>query len=82
MTTNIQNQKKLPDTKTLILERSGSVLCIWFNRAEARNAISPEMIDELHAVLDALRDDQHPAQSDASAAKVRRVLRRRRYQGF
>lgn len=65
MTTNIQaqnqnqnSQKKLPDTKTLILERSGGVLYVWLNRVEAHNAISPEMTDELHVVLDAVRDDR------------------------
>lgn len=56
MTTKIQTA--LPDTKTLILERSDSVLYIWFNRVEARNALSAEMTEELHAVLDAVHDDR------------------------
>ncbi len=46
----------LPETKDLILEHRGSVLTIWFNRPEAKNSISNEMVDELHAVLDAARE--------------------------
>jgi isohexenylglutaconyl-CoA hydratase len=43
----------LPNTEHLILERKGSVLTVWFNRPAAKNSLSVEMIDELHAVLDA-----------------------------
>ena len=46
----------LPETQDLVLEHQGSVLTIWFNRPEAKNSISNEMVDELHAVLDAARD--------------------------
>ena len=48
----------LPTTTCLILEPQGSVLTIWFNRPEAKNALSAEMVDELGAVLDAVRDDR------------------------
>ena len=48
----------LPDTKELILEPRGSVLTIWLNRPEARNALSAGMVDELGAVLDAIRADR------------------------
>ena len=48
----------LPDTTNLILERDGSVLTIWFNRPEAKNSLSTDMIDELHSVLDAVREDR------------------------
>jgi isohexenylglutaconyl-CoA hydratase len=48
----------LPKTKDLILERKGSILTIWFNRPEAKNSLSPEMVAELQAVLDAVRDDR------------------------
>ena len=48
----------LPDTSSLILERDGSVLKIWFNRPEARNALTGEVVDELTSVLDAVRDDR------------------------
>ena len=48
----------LPETKDLILERQGSVLTIWFNRPEAKNALSGDMVDELSAVLDATREDR------------------------
>lgn len=47
----------LPETENIILEAQGSVLTIWFNRPEAKNSISQEMVDELHAALDAARDD-------------------------
>lgn len=43
----------LPNTEHLILERQGSILTVWFNRPEAKNALSADMVDELHAVLDA-----------------------------
>jgi isohexenylglutaconyl-CoA hydratase len=48
----------LPRTRDLILERNGSVLTLWLNRPAAKNSLSPEMVDELHAVLDAVRDDR------------------------
>ena len=48
----------LPETSALILEPAGSVLTIWLNRPEAKNALSAEMVDELGAVLDATRDDR------------------------
>lgn len=48
---------KLPETTDLILEHNGSVLTIWFNRPQAKNALSGEMVDELHAVLDAAREE-------------------------
>lgn len=47
----------LPHTNDLALERSGSVLTIWFNRVAAKNSLSGEMVAELDAVLDAVRDD-------------------------
>lgn len=49
---------ELPNTSELNLEHEGSVLKIWFNRPEARNALSAEMVTELEKVLDAVRDDR------------------------
>ena len=49
---------RLPDTPSLILEPQGSVLTIWLNRPEAKNALSAEMVEELTAVLDATHDDR------------------------
>lgn len=48
----------LPDTPSLILEPQGSVLTIWLNRPEAKNALSAEMVEELSAVLDATHNDR------------------------
>lgn len=48
----------LPETTTLLLERDGAWLTIWFNRPEARNALSQELTAELCAVLRAVRDDR------------------------
>lgn len=47
---------ELPSTETLVLERSGSVLTIWLNRPEAKNALSAEMVLELEAVLAAVHE--------------------------
>ena len=47
----------LPETKDLILEAQGSVLTIWFNRPQAKNSLSSEMVSELHAVLDVAAQD-------------------------
>ena len=48
---------KLPNTRNLLLEHKGSVLMIWLNRPEVKNALINEMVEELHAVLDAARSD-------------------------
>jgi len=45
-------------TTTLILEREESVLRIWFNSPEMRNALTAEVVGELSAILDAVRDDR------------------------
>lgn len=49
---------ELPSTSELALERDGSVLTIWFNRPETRNALSAEMTEELAEVLDAVQDER------------------------
>ena len=48
----------LPDVQDLVLEHEGSVLTVWFNRPEAKNALSAEMVESLDAVLDAVHDDR------------------------
>ena len=55
--TEIDNTQ-LPETKWLILEREDSVLKIWFNRPEAKNALNTAMTEELVAVLEAVHDDR------------------------
>ena len=48
----------LPHCRDLLLERRGSVLTLRLNRPEVKNALVDEMVDEMHAVLDAVRDDR------------------------
>ena len=52
------SKTQLPETHSLILDRQGSVLKIWFNRPEAKNALNAAMTNELVAVLGAVRDDR------------------------
>ena len=52
------SKSELPVTKSLILERDESVLKIWLNRPESKNALSTEMTDELNGVLDEVHDDR------------------------
>ncbi|ETN92211.1 Carnitinyl-CoA dehydratase [Gammaproteobacteria bacterium MOLA455] len=52
------SKRELPETQSLMLEHRGSVLKIWLNRPESKNALSQEMTGELHLVLDAIRDDR------------------------
>lgn len=47
----------LPLCKTLEFEFGNQWLTIWFNRPEARNAISDELVHELRCVLDRVKDD-------------------------
>lgn len=48
----------LPQTTTLILQRRGSVLFIWLNRPQSKNALSAEMTEELSATLSAVHGDR------------------------
>jgi isohexenylglutaconyl-CoA hydratase len=48
----------LPNTESLLLERRGSVLTVWFNRPETRNALTADTVRELDAVLDTIREDR------------------------
>lgn len=48
----------LPATAALILEREDSVLRIWLNKPEVRNALTAEITGELATVLDAVRNDR------------------------
>ena len=48
----------LPQTDNLLLESDEGWLTIWFNRPEARNALSQELTAELRAVMHAVRDDR------------------------
>ena len=48
----------LPEVNTLILDRSGDLLTIWFNRPEVKNALSDEMAGELASVLEALQEER------------------------
>jgi isohexenylglutaconyl-CoA hydratase len=44
----------LPSVDNLLLERDEDTLTIWFNRPEARNALTAAVTDDLAAVLEAL----------------------------
>ncbi|MGQ2904887.1 MAG: enoyl-CoA hydratase/isomerase family protein [Neoaquamicrobium sediminum] len=48
----------LPQTETLLLEQEDGWLTVWLNRPEARNALSNEMAEELHAVAHSLADSR------------------------
>ena len=47
----------LPHTTHVKLEREGPVLRLWLNRPEQRNALSAEMVREIQATFEAIRDD-------------------------
>ncbi len=40
------------------LERKGPVLHLWLNRPEVKNALSAQMVREIQATFDAIRDDR------------------------
>ena len=48
----------LPLCQHFLLERDKDWLTIWFNRPDARNALSKEVSAELGAVVAAVREDQ------------------------
>ena len=48
----------LPETSQILLEQDGSVLTLWLNQPETRNALTEVMTNEIHATLDAIRDDR------------------------
>ena len=47
----------LPHTTHIRLERQGPVLRLWLNRPEQRNALSADMVREIQATFEAIRDD-------------------------
>ena len=48
----------LPECQHFLLERDRDWLTIWFNRPDARNALSQEVSAELSAVVEAVRGDR------------------------
>lgn len=46
------------DWKTLLVSRAGGTLTIQFNRIKSRNALSLEMVGELEAILEQIKDDR------------------------
>ncbi|MGW8161092.1 MAG: enoyl-CoA hydratase-related protein [Desulfobulbales bacterium] len=44
--------------ETIIFEKEGSVAILKFNRPKALNAINPEVLKEVKAVLDQVEDDE------------------------
>lgn len=51
-------EMKLPETQNLQLRLEGGVLHLTLNRPESRNAMTPEMLADIGAVFDAIRDQQ------------------------
>ena len=49
---------ELPNCQTLLLEQVEGVLYVSLNRPESRNAMSLAMVEELRAVLAAVRSDR------------------------
>lgn len=49
---------QLPETEHLLLEPADGWLRIWFNRPEARNALSEALVTELAGVLDVVAADR------------------------
>jgi isohexenylglutaconyl-CoA hydratase len=48
----------LPEAKNLIMQLSEGVLFVYFNRPEARNAMSRGLLQDIVSVFDAIRDDR------------------------
>jgi isohexenylglutaconyl-CoA hydratase len=48
----------LPEAKTLVMTLSEGVLFVFFNRPEARNAMSRGLLEDIVRVFDAIRDDR------------------------
>lgn len=48
----------LPAVTALELEPDGGWLTVWFNQPDTRNAMTDELVGDLQAVLDAVRDDR------------------------
>jgi isohexenylglutaconyl-CoA hydratase len=51
-------QTNLPTTTHIRLDRRGPVLFLWLNRPETKNALSAQMVQEIQATFDAIRDDR------------------------
>ncbi len=47
----------LPDTQALVLDQQGPILHVLLNRPEVRNAMSSQMVSELMAVFESIKDD-------------------------
>lgn len=48
----------LPQTEHIRLERQGPLLRLWLNRPAVRNAMSAQMVAEILATFEAIRDDR------------------------
>jgi enoyl-CoA hydratase/carnithine racemase len=46
-----------PESRLLLRETTGSIAVLTLNRPAARNSLSEALINDLHAALDAIRDD-------------------------
>jgi isohexenylglutaconyl-CoA hydratase len=48
----------LPETSHIRLDWRGPVLHLWLNRPEVKNALSAQMVHEIQATFDTIRDDR------------------------
>jgi isohexenylglutaconyl-CoA hydratase len=48
----------LPTTTHIRLDRKGPVLHLWLNRPDVKNALSAQMVGEIQATFDAIRNDR------------------------
>ena len=50
--------KKLPETKSCILELDNGWLTIWFNRPEKRNALSDTLLNDIKDTVESVHNDR------------------------
>jgi len=55
---NASTPAVLPDCQHFLLERDTDWLTVWFNRPDARNALSHDVSTELNAIVAAVREDR------------------------
>ena len=54
----MMNTVQLPETKDILLDRQGSVLHLWLNRPDIRNALADTLLEEFTQTLDVIAEDR------------------------